>query len=124
MSKNVNYRTNMIARTRELLVARFPQCFAAKGKPKKPLKINIDLDIAGALPEIGFKNLKNALVDYTGGPSYLEALVVGAPRYDLNGAETGSVHVADAEHAKARLAAHFHYEKSHPAEAEPGATAD
>lgn len=85
---------------RDLLHARFPKCFADYGERKTPLKIGIYHDLRKACPDLKAKALHYALVDYTGGPTYHHACVVGAPRIDLEGNLVGTVtHGAALHHA-------------------------
>lgn len=90
-------------RTRAVLVERWPRCFKPKGAPKLPLKVGIVDDIQREMPEIGYRRLLHALTDYTGGATYLRAIVVGGERIDLNGEPAGIVTRSDADHALARL---------------------
>lgn len=75
---------------RQFLVRHFPRCFAAKGFPKRPLAINIHIEMTrrGVLPD---KRLRAFLGDYTRGPAYHEAVARGGHRYGLDGQPTGEV---------------------------------
>lgn len=110
----LNHHATLVQKTREMLVASFPNCFMPKGADKLPLKIGINKDIIQAIPEIGFKNLTEALIDYTGGPSYLAAMRSGASRYDLDGKPCGIVREVDAEHAAERMKGVARWRAKHP----------
>lgn len=97
--------TRSAAATRALLVARYPACFADKGREKRPLRLGVHNLIMADLPEIGLKRLTAALGDYTAGPTYLRNVVAGATRIGLDGAAAGEVSAAEAEHAALRLSA-------------------
>lgn len=90
------------AAIRALLVEKFPNCFAPKGAPKKPLKVGIYHDIRKALG-LPAKWLGLALRDYTGGPLYLKAMTEHATRFDLDGNDAGWVTAQDAVNAEQRL---------------------
>jgi sRNA-binding protein len=92
-------KSNSIARTRAELVQRFPKCFQPRGQAKLPLRVGIFGDIRKAWPEIGWGPLSRALANYTSGPTYLQAIVEGAPRYGLDGAPVGEVDKKQADHA-------------------------
>lgn len=93
-----------ITATREQLAAAFPLCFKPKREAKLPLKIGIHRDIRERQPELPMRRLRRALADYTSGPTYLAALVEGAPRIDLDGNAVGVVTAAEAATAAAHLA--------------------
>lgn len=88
--------------TRIALQRRWPDIFAAPKKPKRPLARGIDKQIARAAPDLSRGDIRLALQDYTGGPSYLRACVVGAARIGLDGEPAGFVAVGEAEHAARR----------------------
>ena len=95
----------VISQIRTAMVMQFPNCFSAKGQPKKPLKIRIDRDIfedgRAAYPELSRKLISAFLRDYTGGQNYHRCMVEGAERVGLFGAPCGVVSAADAAfHAK------------------------
>ena len=89
--------------TRAVLVDTFPKCFAPRRASKLPLAVGIHADIRALLPEIGAGLLAAALIDYTGGPTYLSNVVEGAPRFGLDGKPCGVVTAAQAAHAAERL---------------------
>ena len=74
------------------LRAQFPNVISRLDVPhRRPLKIGIHDDIAALFPETGPQIIGQALKLYTMHTGYLRALVEGAPRVDLNGAEVGTV---------------------------------
>ncbi|HRF08534.1 MAG TPA: ProQ/FINO family protein [Xanthobacteraceae bacterium] len=89
--------------TRELLALAFPKCFTGKGAAKWPLKIGIDRDIKAALPEFSRKQIKRALADYCGGPTYHRAILARLGRIDLFGRYAGIVDDNAVKFATARL---------------------
>ena len=104
MSKSHSaWRNKKAQALRNLLVETFPNCFSPKRTPKRPLKIGIIHDIIAALPETGVIRLRFALADYTGGPTYLENVIAGAERIDLQGNPCGVVTEPEAAHAAERL---------------------
>lgn len=90
----------VISQIRTAMVMQFPNCFAAKGQPKKPLKIRIDRDIfqhgRAAYPDLSRKLISAFLRDYTGGLNYHRCMIEGAIRVDLNGEPAGKVALVDA----------------------------
>src|SRR4051812_19433843 len=91
-----NPRRTAVAR----LAAAFRQTFVLeKHLPHRPLKIGIAADICAALPELPSRVLSMALAAYTKRIMYLQALVVGADRIDLDGNAAGQVTTAEAGHA-------------------------
>ncbi len=76
-------RTECQRRTRATRIAlqrRWPAIFAGPKKPKRPLARGIDKQIARAAPDLSRGDIRLALQDYTGGPSYLRACVADATR--------------------------------------------
>jgi ProP effector len=90
-------------KTIEALAELYPQLFVAEGwRDHKPIKIGIAADLLdGDLLQSADKWV---LGTYTTRRKYLQALVAGAPRYDLDGAVAGEVTVEQAEHAAKLLA--------------------
>lgn len=88
---------------RPVLVERFPLAFMPAGMPKKPLKIGIREDLEASMPDFQRFELRLALADYCGGPTYLRSLVAGATRIDLAGLPAGTVDAAEAEFAATKL---------------------
>jgi ProP effector len=86
------------------LAAAFPQTFVLeKHLAHRPLKIGIAADIRAALPDLPRGVLDRALAAYTKRLMYLQAIVVGADRIDLDGNPAGQVTSAEAGHAIAVL---------------------
>jgi ProP effector len=80
-----------------VLAERFPACFAINPSYRRPLKLNIHVDILAQLDEtISPQALSDALRIYVSNIKYLKALATGADRVDLNGMPAGTV---TAEHA-------------------------
>jgi hypothetical protein len=100
---------------RRRLAYLFPQVFAKPGQPgpRKPLKIDIHLDIAarGATLDDACRlpyhprRLRRALQDYVSGPKYLRALVECPYRHDLDGNPGEPVSPEHKAEAAAKLAA-------------------
>ena len=87
------------------LAETFPQTFVlAKYQPHRPLKVGIFSEIAARCPDLARSDLVTALNIYTRRIMYLQSLVVGAARVDLDGNACGEVNAADQEHAAAKLA--------------------
>jgi sRNA-binding protein len=87
------------------LRARFPNVISRLNQQygRRPLKIDIRDDLAALFPEIEPQTIGQALKICTLHSGYLRALVEGAPRVDLNGAEVGSVTAEVAGHARELL---------------------
>lgn len=88
---------------REQLVGRFPKLFSPKGKQKKPIKVGIHEDILKKCPELSLDDVKLALRNYTGGPTYLENIKLGQPRFDLDGQPAGTIEDKDVNYAFHRM---------------------
>ena len=87
------------------LAEQFPQTFVLeKHLPHRPLKVGIAADIRAALPDLDRRALGVALKVYTHRIVYLQAIVVGADRVDLDGNPAGQVTASEAEYAAAVLA--------------------
>jgi len=87
------------------LAEAFPQTFVLeKYQPHRPLKVGIAADILARCPELARYKLGRALGVYTGRVMYLQGMVAGTARIDLDGNPAGEVSPADAEHAAAKLA--------------------
>jgi ProP effector len=83
----------------------FPQTFVLeKHLPHQPLKVGIAADIPARCPDLGRRTLGVALRYYVSRVMYLQGMVTGAARIDLDGNPAGEVSAEDAEHAAARLA--------------------
>jgi ProP effector len=70
---------------------------------RQPLKIDIFRDVVER-PPLTRAEAKSAFNYYCGGFTYLRALLEGAPRLDLDGAQVGVVTAEEAEHARDKLA--------------------
>jgi len=87
------------------LAEAFPQTFVLeKHRPHRPLKVGIAADISPRCPAVERRVLSVALRVYTRRVMYLQSLVAGAARVDLDGNAAGEVTASDAEHAVAKLA--------------------
>jgi len=87
------------------LAARFPECFAVPDTRRRPLKVGIDADILAALSgTIRRTELIRALAMYCCSDGYLERVLTGAWRVDLEGKPAGVVTAEDERHAKAKRA--------------------
>ena len=83
----------------------FPQTFVLeKYLPHRPLKIGICPDILARRPVLTRRELGTVLGVYASRVMYLQSLVAGAIRIDLDGNPAGEVSAADAEHAASTLA--------------------
>jgi ProP effector len=87
------------------LAARFPKCFAVPDTRRRPLKVGIDADLLAALSgTIRRTELIRALAMYCSSEGYLERVLTGAWRVDLEGKPAGVVTADDERHAKAKRA--------------------
>jgi sRNA-binding protein len=89
---------------RELLAVlrqRWPNCF----KDHRPLKLGIHHDILATLPDLGLDQVEveRALANYTRKLPYLEQMLEGTPRIDLDGHVVGAVTAAHAAGAQSCL---------------------
>src|SRR5262245_22704096 len=96
------------ARTKAVITAwagRFPECFAVPEARRRPLKVGIDADLLAALSgTIRRTELIRALAMYCSSDGYLERVLTGARRVDLEGKPAGVVMADDERHAKAKRA--------------------
>ena len=82
-----------------------PQTFVLeKHRPHRPLKVGIAADIPARCPAIERRALNAVLRSYALRVMYLEAMVAGAARIDLDGNPAGEVTARDAEYAATKLA--------------------
>lgn len=111
MSNTANQKLRRAERTRafvEELTKRFPSCFSADRKSVRPLAIGIQEQLRARLnADEELKDtpnwlMKQALARYTHAPAYLEAIVAGQPRVDLDGNEAGEITDEARTHAKER----------------------
>jgi sRNA-binding protein len=88
-----------------VLAAKFPKCFVVPDTGRRPLKVGIDADILAALSgAIPRTDLIRALAMYCSSYGYLERLLNGAWRIDLQGNPSGVVTADDERHAEAKRA--------------------
>jgi ProP effector len=87
------------------LAERFPQTFVLEPyQPHHPLKVGIAADLAAHCPEFNRRQLSGALAVYVRRVMYLQSMIAGAARLDLDGHPVGTVTAEDAKHAAAKLA--------------------
>ena len=87
------------------LAEAFPQTFVLEQyQPHRPLKVGIAADIPARCPELDRRKLGAVLSAYTQRVMYLEGMVAGAARIDLDGNACGEVSADDVSHAAVRLA--------------------
>ena len=100
------------------LAETYPACF--DGENPQPLKLGIHHDLMAA----GFEKaaVKRALARYCNRPRYRKALRAGAVRIDLQGQPAGTVTAAEAETARADLAAWTARKAGRPAPSCPAAS--
>src|SRR5262245_64758183 len=88
-----------------VLAAKFPKCFAVSDTRRRPLKVGIDADLLAALGgSIRRTELIRALAMYCSSEGYLERVLTGAWRIDLEGKRADDVSPEDEKHAKAQQA--------------------
>ena len=110
----------------ERLRERFPSTFCT---PPRLLKIGILEDLAELIPELGgsFSKtaLRKALKRYTRQKDYQSAMTIpGAPRFDLAGAQAGSVTDKEAAYAKSRLSSGGYWKEKVKQPAKPAQPAE
>ena len=88
-----------------VLAAKFPKCFAVPDTRRRPLKVGIDADLLAALGgSIRRTELIRALAMYCSSDGYLDRVLTGTWRVDLEGKPAGVVSADDEKHAKAKQA--------------------
>jgi ProP effector len=88
-----------------VLAAKFPKCFAVPDTRRQPLKVGIDADLLAVLGgSIRRTELIRALAMYCRSEGYLERVLTGTRRVDLEGKPAGAVTADDEKHAKAKQA--------------------
>jgi sRNA-binding protein len=98
-------RYRAIAATIGLLAERFPRTFSIFEARRRPLKLNIHLDIQAALDgAITPVELHVALGAYCSNEAYVGRLRKGGWRLDLEGKPAGVVTAGEEAHARAKLA--------------------
>lgn len=88
------------------LAETFPNSFSVKGDAK-PIKVGIFADIAERLTEespVSKTQVRHALRRYTNSWRYLEAVIKGGKRVDLDGNEVEDLTEEHVQHAQAQLA--------------------
>ena len=99
------------------LAEQFPKTFTAeKHQPHRPLKWGIAADIAARCPDLKRRVRGTALSVYCGRIAYLESIVAGAARVDLDGNPAGEVAAEEAAHAAGKLAAALAARAAHPSQ--------
>jgi ProP effector len=74
------------------LTEAFPQTFVLeKHRPHRPLKVGIAADIPARCPDLELRLLSEILSSYALRVMYLQSVVAGAARVDLDGKEAGKV---------------------------------
>jgi sRNA-binding protein len=82
----------------------WPQCFAIYEMRRRPLKLNIHLDvIQSSLHDFDNDQIKIGLRFYVSNSEYLKKVKVGAARIDLNGEVDGHVTKDEENHAQGQL---------------------
>lgn len=97
------------AKTRAVLVQRYPGVFMPRGEAKRPLKLGITWDVVDDMPEANRRHIRLAVRDYCSGPTYFLALLTDPVRVGLDGQPAGVVtdqHRAYAEAMLVRWEAH------------------
>ena len=74
----------------ETLAERFPACFKVSG-PRLPLRVGIDKDVISAAPDLNEGDVRWGIKVYVREPAYLQMMIAGAVRVDLDGHPAGVV---------------------------------
>ena len=103
-------RTARIAATQAVLkelMDRWPQTFSAHPQPVRPLASGIGKVVAAQLPEVSKRLVHEAIACWQRQRKtpYLQALIVGGPRYDLGENPQGKVTPEQQERAREELTA-------------------
>ncbi len=94
MANTLNQKRRRAERTRAFLgelQQRFPGCFSAKREAVRPIAIGIQTSLRKALdadPDLADTPnwlIRQALAQYTRSPAYLDAVIAGETRIDLDG---------------------------------------
>jgi sRNA-binding protein len=95
------------------LMTRWPQTFARHLFPVRPLATGIGQVIATQLPQVSKKLVHQAIAFWQRQRKtpYLQALMAGGPRYDLDGNPHGEVTPEQQEHAREELIAWQAYQQ-------------
>jgi sRNA-binding protein len=103
-TSNRRARKEETKRVISLVAERFPAAFVAdKGAPHRPLKVGVHADLL-ATGLLTPREVRNALVVYTGRLQYQRAVAAGGARFDLGGNVAGEVTQDQIEHAVAAVA--------------------
>ncbi len=110
MANTPNQKRRRAERTREFLDQlgeRFPDCFPVQRDALRPLAVGVQEQLRAALAEDpAFEEtpnwlIKQALARHTRSPAYLEAIIAGRNRLNLDGSDAGAVSDTAREHARA-----------------------
>jgi len=110
MTTSDNQKQRRAERAREfeaMLIARYPDCFSRQKAAVRPLAVGIQEQLRDALARATDIEtppnwiIKQALARYTRSPAYLDAIIAGHHRVDLEGRDAGAV--TEAAQANARL---------------------
>jgi ProP effector len=89
-----------------VLAETFPECFRVLGIRRRPIKIGIDQDIAARLAgAVTPEALVQGLRYYCNSIDYLEHMIKGTWRVDLDGNAVGEVTAEEELHSKEKIAA-------------------
>lgn len=100
MGTTLNQKRRRAERTRAFLQQlgeQFPQCFTTERSAVRPLAIGMQAILRAALNEQATLAdtptwlIRQALARYTGSPAYLQAIINGKPRINLQGEEVEPV---------------------------------
>lgn len=84
--------------------ALWPHAFPARGEPCKPLAIGAGMKIsADARSDLSHRTARAFLKLWTSRIEYVEAVLAGGPRYDLDGTPQGEVTDSEKAHAQKRF---------------------
>jgi sRNA-binding protein len=101
----MTFKTKALLDIVGILAGEFPQAFTfAQHEPHRPLKLNVDHDLAMRFSAMSRAERNTVLRFYTSRVAYLSSCTAGAYQYDLDGNIAGHVNTSEAEHAANRLA--------------------
>ncbi len=109
MSNTPNQKHRRAQRTSafiQVLIARYPDCFSTERAKIRPLAIGIEKAIRASLDADNADEptpswlIRQALARYTRSPAYLESIIAGTERIDLDGKIVEPVTEAAIEQAK------------------------
>jgi hypothetical protein len=87
----------------ETLAARFPACFRTSW-PKLPLMIGVDRAVITVAPDLNADDVRWGIKVYVREPAYLQMMIAGAVRVDLDGHPAGVVIENEADWTAMRAA--------------------